>query len=87
MSLWLIAQTRLQWQQKYERHPELYEEFKIEVLPMLSVANVRSLLRAVMPLSELNSEQAIEQVVEHLVKRTRSRKSRMKQHFKAMEKT
>ena len=45
---------------------------------MLSVSNVRALLRAVMPLSQLTAEQACEEVVEHLINRTLSRKSRMK---------
>jgi len=50
----------------------------VEVLPMLSMANVRELLRAVMPLPQLTVEQAVDLVVEHLVNRTRARKSRMK---------
>ena len=58
--------------------PELANELEIDVLPMLSLANVRSLLWAVMPLHQLTSEQAVDQVIEHLVNRTSSRKSRMK---------
>jgi hypothetical protein len=42
------------------------------------VQNVRELLRAVMPLPQLSREQAAEQVVKHLVNRTRSRRSRVK---------
>jgi hypothetical protein len=49
-----------------------------EVLPALSVANVRELLRAVMPLKHLTEEQATERIIEHLLNRTRSRKSRIK---------
>jgi hypothetical protein len=49
-----------------------------EVLPALSVANVRELLRAVMPLKQLTEEQATERVIKHLLNRTRSRKSRIK---------
>jgi hypothetical protein len=49
-----------------------------ELLPALSVANVRKLLRAVMPLKQLTEEQATERVSEHLLNRTRSRKSRIK---------
>ena len=51
------------------------------------MANVRSLLRAVMPLEQLNTEQAVDQVIEHLVNRTQSRKSRMKKFLKSNEST
>jgi hypothetical protein len=49
-----------------------------EVLPALSVANVRTLLRAVMPLRQMSEAQATDLVIEHLLNRTRSRKSRLK---------
>lgn len=49
-----------------------------DVLPLLSVANVRELLRAAMPLPQLTTQQAIDLVVEHLVNRTRSRRSRLR---------
>ncbi len=58
--------------------PALLEELETDVLPALSVANVRELLRAVMPLKRLTEEQATERVIEHLLNRTRSRKSRLK---------
>jgi SRSO17 transposase len=78
LASWFTAQTRYKWAQTYERDPELAKEFEVDVLPMLSLANVRSLLSAVMPLHQLTSEQAVDQVIEHLVNRTTSRKSRMK---------
>jgi hypothetical protein len=71
----------------YERDPDLARQFDIDILPMLSVANVRSLLRTVMPLSELTTEQAVDEIIEHLINRTRSRKSRMKKISKAKEST
>lgn len=71
----------------YERDPDLARQFDIDILPMLSVANVRSLLRTVMPLSELTTEQAVDEIIEHLINRTRSRKSRMKKLSKAEEST
>jgi hypothetical protein len=49
----------------------------LQLLLTLSFANVRSLLRAVMPLRQLDTQQAIDQVVEHLFNRTQSRKSRL----------
>ena len=44
-------------------------QFNTEVLPALSVANVRELLRAVMPLKQLTAEQATEPIIEHLLNR------------------
>ena len=87
LASWFIAQTQYEWAQTYERDPDLAQELEIDVLPRLSVANVRSLLRAVMPLEQLNTQQAVEQVIEHLVNRTHSRKSRMKKFLKSNEST
>jgi hypothetical protein len=83
LASWFIAQTQYEWAQTHERAPELAQELDIDVLPRLSVSNVRSLLRAVMPLEQLNTQQA----VEHLVNRTYSRKSRMKKFLKSNEST
>lgn len=62
------------------RDPLLGRQFEVEVLPTLSVANVRTMLRATMPLPELTPEQAVSLVVEHLVNRSRSTRSRLKSH-------
>lgn len=78
MANWFITETRLEWAQKYERDPGLLEKYEIDVLPALSVANVRELLRATMPLPQLSPQQAADLVVKHLDNRTRSRKSRLK---------
>ena len=78
LASWFVAQTKLDWEQQFPRDPELHHEMAVDQLPSLSVANVRELLRAVMPLPQLSPQQAAEQVVKHLVNRTRSRKSRMK---------
>ena len=51
---------------------------EVEGLRMLSMANVRKILQAVLPLPRLTPEKATEQVIEHLINRTRSRKSRLK---------
>jgi SRSO17 transposase len=78
LASWFVAQTKLRWAQQYPRDPKLHQELEVDLLPALSVANVRELLRAVMPLPQLSREQAAEQVVKHLVNRARSRKSRVK---------
>jgi len=53
--------------------------------PTLSVANVRLLLRAVMPLQRLSVKQATDLAIEDLLNRTRSRKSRLKKQHLAKE--
>lgn len=78
LASWFIAQTKLEWAESYERDPALKKHFEVEVLPALSTANVRELLRAVMPLPQLTPQEAASLVVEHLVNRTRARKSRLK---------
>lgn len=78
LATWFITQTKLDWRTRYRRDGQLSKELGVERLPDLSMANVRDLLRAVMPLPQLTVEYATELVVEHLVNRARSRKSRMK---------
>ncbi len=77
MASWFITETRLEWLQKYGPDPHLLQRYETELLPNLSVANVRTLLRAAMPLPQLNPVQAAHLVVKHLDNRTRSRKSRL----------
>lgn len=72
LALWFIAETELDWAKEHPCDPELAEELKVEVLPTSSVANVRELLRAVLPLKQLSPEEATRSVVEHLVDRSRS---------------
>jgi SRSO17 transposase len=78
LASWFVAQTKLEWKQRFPRDPELNGELAVDRLAALSVANVRELLRAAMPLPQLSHQEAAELVVEHLVNRTRSRKSRTK---------
>ena len=77
LASWFIAETRLDWMGRFERDPALLEQYEVDVLPMLSVGNVRELLRAAMPLPQLSTQEAAALVVEHLVNRTRSRRSRL----------
>jgi SRSO17 transposase len=76
LASWFITQTQLDWAANHPRDPFLLEHYQTDVLPKLSLANVRTLLRAVMPLPQLSPAQAAALVVEHLDNRTRSRKSR-----------
>jgi SRSO17 transposase len=77
-ALWFIAKTKLDWAKDCQRDPELAQQLEIEVLPSLSTANVREMLRAVLPLPRLSPEEAQAQVVKHLVNRSRSTASRLR---------
>jgi len=86
-ALWFIATTKLDWANDCQRDPELAQQLEIEALPALSTANVRDMLRAVMPLPQLSPEEAQAQVVKHLVNRSRSTASRLRHRRKAETQT
>jgi len=75
---WFVAQTKADWAVRYGRDSALADELEVDSLPALSVANVRELLHAVLPLQQLSPEQARRLVVKHLVDRSRSTRSRLK---------
>lgn len=78
LATWFIAETKLDWARQAARDPTLATQFEVEVLPLLSTANVREMLRAAMPLPQLSAQQASALVVKHLVNRARATKSRIK---------
>ena len=78
LASWFIAETRLDWAAQYQYDPDLLAYYEIEVLPRLSMANVREMLRAAMPLPQLSPTEAALLVVKHLDNRIRSRKSRLR---------
>lgn len=78
LASWFVAETRLDWQKRFEQSTDLLVQYEVDALPKLSVANVRELLRASMPLPQLSPEEAANLVLNHLVNRTRSRKSRLR---------
>jgi len=82
-ALWFIATTKLDWAKDCQRDPTLAQQLEIEALPALSTANVREMLRAVMPLPQLSLEDAQAQVIKHLVNRSRSTASRLRKRAKA----
>ncbi len=75
---WFITQIRLDWTSSYQHDPELLALYQVEVLPVLSAANIRQLLRAAMPLPQLSPTDAVLLVIKHLDNRIRSRKSRLR---------
>jgi hypothetical protein len=80
LAAWFIAQIRLDWVSRYQHHPDLLAHYQVEVLPALSVANIRDLLRAALPLPQLSPADATRLVIQHLDNRIRSRQSRRRQH-------
>jgi SRSO17 transposase len=82
-ALWFIATTKLSWAEECQRDPGLVQQLEVEVLPALSTANVRDMLRSVMPLPQLSPEEAQAHVIHHLVNRSRSTASRLRHRRKA----
>lgn len=83
LAFWFVAQTKFEWSQTYSKDPLLEKELKVDALPELSIANIRTLLKAVMPLRELTQKEAEDLIVEHLLNRTKSRRSRMRSKERA----
>ena len=83
LATWFIAQTKREWAATYARDTQLAQDLELTALPALSVANVRELLQAVMPLPQLSPEQASHLVVKHLVNRSRSTRSRLQAQRRA----
>jgi SRSO17 transposase len=86
-ALWFIAIVKLKWAKDCQRDPELAQQLELEALPALSTANVREMLRAVMPLPQLSPEEAQAQVIKHLVNRSRSTASRLRKRRKTVVQT
>ena len=80
LASWFIAETRLDWQEAHPRDASLLEDYETDVLPALSMANVREMLRATLPLRQLSPLEAANLVVKHLDNRTRSRRARLRKH-------
>jgi SRSO17 transposase len=84
-ALWFVAQTKFVWAQMFPRDPALAHQLEVEVLPALSTANVRELLKAVLPLPQLTPAEAIDLVITHLIHRARSTSSRLKSQVKPQD--
>jgi SRSO17 transposase len=84
-ALWFVAQTKWAWAQMYTRDPALAYQLEVEVLPALSTANVRELLKAVLPLRQLTPAEAMDLVITHLINRARSTSSRLKSQAKPQD--
>lgn len=80
LALWFVATTKWEWLAQHPRDPGLQTELALEQLPALSMANVRELLRAALPLDQLSPADAIHLVTQHLVNRSLSTRSRVLAH-------
>lgn len=78
LASWFIAETRWDWRAQFPPDDTLRSELGVDVLPTLSLDNVRELLRSTMPLQQLSISEAQDLVSIHLLNRTRSRQSRLK---------
>lgn len=87
LALWFVAETKLDWGKAHPRDPELVQQLEIEVLPALSMSNVRELLKAVMPLDQLSPDEATRLVIKHLVNRSNSTRSRLNAQRRTREPT
>jgi SRSO17 transposase len=83
LSSWFVAQTKFEWSQTCSKDPLLKKQLKVDALPGFSMANICTLLKAVMPLPQLTQKEAQDLVVKHLLNRTRSRRSRINSKTKA----
>jgi SRSO17 transposase len=87
LAAWFVAQTKLEWTQQTPCDPALAAELGVARVPALSVANVRELLKASLPLPQLTPEQAQRLVVKHLVGRSRATASRRKRQHPTKDTT
>jgi len=87
LATWFIAQTKHEWAQTYARDAALTQDLQVDQLPALSVANVRELLQAVLPLPQLSPEEATRLVIQHLVNRAHSTASRLRTQRRARDPT
>ena len=78
LALWFVAQTKMDLARDAARDPQLARLLEVEILPALSTANIRELMKAIMPVPQLTLDEAIELVGTHLWNRLRSLRSRSK---------
>ncbi len=82
LALWFMAETKLDFLKLYPRDESLMSQLELEQLPGLSIANIRELLKAVLPLEQLTPEQAVALVVKHLVARASATRCRTKKQHR-----
>jgi SRSO17 transposase len=81
IALWFVSTTKLDLKSKHPRDPDLARELKVEVLPLLSMANVRAMLQATFVKPQLSAEESRNLVIRHLINRSKSTASRLKKQY------
>ena len=76
------ATVKLKQRQHYEAAEVVQEQIGIERLPDLSLANVKELMRAVMPLPQLTPQQATQKIINTLYNRSMATASRRRKQRK-----
>lgn len=80
LALLFMGEVKLEQRQHYQPLDEIQQQLKVKRLPDLSLANVKELMRAVMPLPALSKEQARKKVIQTLFKRAKSTESRIRKN-------
>lgn len=78
VALVFMAKVRLGQREQYAPQQEVERDLGFGKLPDISLANVKELMRSVMPLPRLSQKEAREKVVQTLFDRSRSKASRVK---------
>src|SRR4051794_19836594 len=86
LALYFVMSVRREWAKRFPSSQQLEEELGVPKRPALSVANVKDLLAAVMPLRRFTPEEAIRVVIGHLENRTASTRSRCRKQQQEREK-
>lgn len=82
VALLYMADLKMQLRQNQSDIHQVQEQFPdVQKLPDLSLSNVKELLKATFPLPSLNKKQAVDLVIGHLFRRTRSTQSRQKKEL------
>jgi SRSO17 transposase len=77
LALWFIAPFKLDFREKMCQNKELLEEFELKVLPLISVSNIREILKAGLA-SNLTVEESLYVVMDKLFNRCLSTNNRLK---------
>jgi len=78
VALMFMAQVKLAQRPLYDKPEKVKRETQLNRLPDISLANVKELMRSVMPLPELTKKQARQKVIQTLFDRTLSTASRIR---------
>jgi len=82
VALNFLANVKLNQRKEFAKTDVVQQELGIGRLPDLSLANVKELMRSVMPLPELTKEQARNKIVQTLFNRSQSTASRRRKQKK-----